>query len=151
MKRTTDSTERIFMDAMQEKAVEGAPRYKDPSAWSCLSDQQRDTICEWYYKRCIEEHQKNKRRESKRQNAMFFAVSPFAFAYGLQHYPFGFRMLLNAAAAFIFYAFVAYLFSEAYDFMDEGTTTVGRIFAAIRSAAISFFVTFCALSAVGVI
>lgn len=148
-----DSAERIYKDAMLKKSTKGASRTGDPRAWSCLSDEQRDIICEWYYGRCLEHYREDKARsehiERKRNNAMYFAISPFAFAYSLQRNPVGLWMLIEAAAAFIIYGLVVCVFNEAYGVMDEGTTTAGRIFAAIRSAALSFIVTYIVLYAVG--
>lgn len=60
-------------------------RWKDPYAWDCLTDEQREVINKWY--ECINED--NKSREKKRADVVFYAsmmaLIPFAVLWTYTH------------------------------------------------------------------
>ena len=59
-------------------------RWKDPEAWNCLSDEQRDIICEWWQKVNSMEREEQTNKEGYDLTASVLALIPFAVAYGFK-------------------------------------------------------------------
>lgn len=146
----------IYEEAMNKKSVEDPEvRHEDPAAWKCLTDEQRDIICEWYYKRQIERKKRQNEQETLNTYAALFALTPFAFTYALTRFPLGWRMLLESACALIIYWFVFYIFESSYkkflepeyvrSFGKEPDKT-NRWFKIIAAVLVSFWATYSFLS-----
>lgn len=79
--------------------------------------------------------------------SVIFALTPFAFAYGLMHFPIGWRMFFESLAALVVYTVIFCIFQSAIPYFlskrDDKCESVLKIIVAI---AVSFFVTYTVLS-----
>ena len=149
-------TYKIYEETMNKKAVDNpSVRRGDPAAWNCLTDEQRDVICEWYYKGRIEREKQEIQQETFNTYAALFALTPFAFAYALTRFPLGWRMLLESTCALIIYWIVFYIFefgyksflkSEYVPGFGEKPSKINLWFKNIVALLISFLATYTFLS-----
>lgn len=138
---------------MREKATKDPTiRWKDPKAWRCLSDEQRDIIDEWYADVSSLAEEEKGSAINLRDSAAVFAITPFACAYGLMNNPFGWRMLVDIVCAFLVYALIFCAFRGIYCMIAEqrGTDKMGVIVHVIAIFC-SFLITALVLSLVNVI
>lgn len=96
-------------DCNYEKAVDNPKvRWKDPACWSCLSDEQRDIINEWYMDRLVEDKEFKKSKEKHECNIRLLGIIPSAvlctYLYG-KHNNSALRFFLNLLC-FLFVNFV---------------------------------------------
>lgn len=108
----------------QEKAVDDPHiRRKDPGCWECLSDEQRDTINEWYMDILIDNERNREAAEEAAQSPWpaIIGLIPLAFFYTAAGYvsrpipKFLFAFITKLA---VFYV-VFLLFSSAYSFAKK--------------------------------
>lgn len=87
-------------------------RWKDPDAWSCLDDNQREIIHDWYVKICKDEKQENEEKKKRSRIAantisiplsVWYAVSKQSVDEGIV------RFIINFALAFVFFIFLSTL------------------------------------------
>lgn len=146
----------MYEDLKLEKSTDNPEiRWKDPDSWKCLTNEQRDIICEWYYDLLVEKEKRKKRENNIHQNAMYFAITPFAFAYGIMYTTVNdWRILLYFLCSFIIYSFIATIFYEGYiSYMNFNPpeSKFEYIWKTVCSLLISFFVTYAVLLQTGYI
>lgn len=79
-----------YENHQKKKAIDD-PRVRqgDPAAWKCLSDEQRDTINEWYMECLIEYARRDEEGESEQSSSNFWAaiigLIPLSLFHTAQH------------------------------------------------------------------
>lgn len=91
-------------------------RWKDPVAWDCLTDDQREIINSWYEQRCEEFRKETAFRDSRSWTSSVIALIPLAVihAYG-EYRDTSLDMFGAAAAVWLVYAFAYGIFRKAYE------------------------------------
>ena len=94
-------------------------RNGDPSAWSCLNDEQREIIHDWY-ERVHESHAKEWEREKRIiRSAGYFAMLPFATFVAWEHMDGTWlEFILSFVFGFIVCGIVFFLSSDAYYYIN---------------------------------
>lgn len=109
----------IYEDTKKEKAAnDPRVRQKDPTCWKCLSDEQRDTINEWYMDQLID--QQRQREESDRVAhspwPAILGLIPLAFSHAAKggldlSIP---ELLLNFIVSLVAFSAIFFLFASVY-------------------------------------
>ena len=103
---------RFYEERKKEKSVENPKiRSGDPACWDCLSNEQRDVICEWYYDMKLEEIEKEEKLENRFSFTSILALVPFAVSYAY-HAP-G-NWVSNFVGSWFIHSFVFWLFNSGY-------------------------------------
>lgn len=130
------------------KAVENPDiRKGDPACWSCLTDEQRDTICEWYCDMQLHGLEKDEKKSNVISVSSILALVPFAVAYA---YHASGNFLLNFIAAWFVHWFVFTLFHEAYVYfiesrVDTSGSRIAKVLSFIGYAAVGAFASWAIL------
>lgn len=108
--------ERFLQECLEKKSVDNpAIRSQDPTCWSCLSDEQRDIIHEWYISRIIEKDKERKQTERKETIANCLSLIPFAVFYGVKHCgDMDWKFVVFSIIAWIFYSFIYFVANQMY-------------------------------------
>lgn len=144
---------KFYEDLQKKKAVDDpCVRQNDPACWQCLSDEQRDTINEWYMERLIDRARKKGEEKDATIWAGVIGVSPFAFFLAMcysQTFP---ELFLGCAAALAVHAFIFIIFSHAYQAAKRTQSLPMSKFGSfcfhLAAFGASFFVTYCVFSLV---
>lgn len=144
---------KFYEDLQKKKAVDDPRvRQNDPVCWQCLSDEQRDTINEWYMELLIGREHKNSEEDTASSWAGIIGVSPFAFFQAMRYSHTFLELLLNCAAALAAYAFIFILFSHAYRAVKQirplPMSKLGSFGFHLAAFGASFFITYCVFSLV---
>lgn len=124
-------------------------RWKDPTAWKCLTDEQRDIINDWWIDTLYEEDKREKRLEKLHNHSSYFALIPFIVFYWMKNanaatvitFQTVLDLLLNLFLTAIGYIVIFVLFKDTYEKigLDE-RGWVHRIFGVIVAVLITVFV-----------
>jgi hypothetical protein len=101
-------------------------RIGDPDAWSCLTNEQRDQIAEWY-DRINEYHREDLKKErSVRSGACFFYAIPIAvYSVVKQADLIWWKAVLELAASWLFLAAIFHIIETGVDFAYRENHRVG--------------------------
>ena len=143
----------ILEEAKKEKSVENPKiRWKDPACWKCLSNEQRDIICEWYYDFLIKDEKEQRRKNNLTYNAGYFALMPLAFSYALPRYEdLSISFIVESVSAWIIFSIVYYLFSSGFENLfknSEEKTPVEKAIFIVLYVFLSYFIPACCFSVV---
>lgn len=91
-------------------------RKGDPACWSCLTDEQRDTICEWYCDTQLYDLEKQEKKDTTVSVSSYLALIPIAVgtAYHFTESFFG-----SFISAWVIDSIVFTLFNESYKHFVE--------------------------------
>ena len=120
-------------------------RWKDPYAWDCLTDEQRDIINEWYSSAYSREEERAKKEITNHRNASFFGIIPFAvhYAYKWAGGALNLEFLWQLICALIVYSIIFFLFYEGYLAANcEPPSKLGLVWHMIIAILISLWVMF---------
>lgn len=132
----------------EEKAVNNPKvRWGDPACWKCLTDEQRDVIYEWYTDRIREENEQAEKEYNLLESAGFFALIPFAVAYGFHSSESALGMILNALCAWLVYSVIFLLFSHGFVSWNKGKEKISP-FLLVVQILVAAFATYCVLNIV---
>ena len=122
-------------------------RWKDPAAWECLSDEQRDIINEWYESICDDNRAEKNSIRSWSWSSSYIALIPFAaiFGYELNERELDWYFLLSVAVAWFVYAFVFTIFRTV---SEEDLTGNHSRFVIVKHI---IYVSFASLCMIGLI
>jgi hypothetical protein len=117
-------------------------RKGDPACWSCLTDEQRDTICEWYCDTQLYDLEKQEKKSNVISISSILALVPFAVAYA--YHATG-KFFVNFIAAWFVHWFVFTLFHEIYanfieSRVDKSESRIAKALSFIGYAAVGAFV-----------
>jgi hypothetical protein len=101
-------------------------RAGDPDAWSCLSDEQRDQIAEWYNKIEAYHQEDIKTEKSIRSGACYFYAIPFAVYSIIKHAELiWWKAILELAASWFFLVVLFWILETGIDFAYRNNHRVG--------------------------
>lgn len=144
----------IYQDIKKEKAVDDPRvRQKDPACWKCLSDEQRDTINEWYMDQLIGQ-QRQRETEARIAHSPWPAILgliPLAFSHAAKG---GLDLsisefLLNFLVAQLIFSAVFLLFAGTYQAARKKTPSMSTpeyIWFHLTAVAAALFATMLVLS-----
>ena len=138
---------------MLKKSTENTKRrWKDPEAWKCLDDEQREIIDKWYRDIRKEYDEERKKQKILNSSASMFALTPFVFAYALRYTSSLVVFLMSVISAFLVYSLIFYIFSEAYiNLVGIEDNKVEKIIKGIVAVVVSFLLTNLVLHKCGII
>lgn len=117
-------------------------RKGDPACWSCLTDEQRDTICEWYCDMQLYDLEKQEKKDNAVSVSSYFALIPIAV--GTAYHSAG-SFLGSFIAAWVIDSIVFTLFNESYKHfvewkLDGSAGRIAKVATFIGFAAVGAFV-----------
>ena len=140
-----DNIIEILSDSARKKAVDNPKaRLGDPKCWDCLTDEQRDTINEWYINQLIEDIKKDNSKENRDASIGWLSMVPvsvFSAYRQCNKIDTALHFLSCLLASLFWYSFMYYLVWSFADYMIplDFDSKAQKVFRYIMVAAICAF------------
>lgn len=135
----------ILSDSARKKAVDNPKvRLGDPKCWDCLTDEQRDTINEWYINQLIDREKEEKASENRATYIAWLSMLPvsvFSAYRQCNKNDTALHFLSCLLASLFWYSFMCYLVWSFADYMIplDFDSKAQKVFRYIMVAAICAF------------